>query len=253
MLFKKQDDHKREQAKLYAKETLPGFANTGQKFEVKAPIAPKVTHKQLTGAKFGPVRSLNTAQHSNGIDYNPSRCKDFHESGYCAFGDSCIFIHDRGDYKSGYELDREWDKKMQAKEERRKRRATKIQNGEELESDDNSTGEEELEDYDEEMVYKEIDEQCLICGQNYKFPTLLTCGHIFCDRCAIEHYKTNRTCFKCGKITDGIFNDGTKLLKKAMEERAQFKSRVKVKKNKFGTASSYLMGIDYGRGARDKF
>jgi hypothetical protein len=121
-----------------------------------------------------------------------------------------------------------------------------------LESEDNSTDSEELEDYEEEMVYKEIDEECLICGQIYKFPTLLPCGHIFCDKCALENFKSTRACFKCGKISDGIFNDGTKLLKKAMEERTSFKSRVKVKKSKFGTASSYLVGIQYGSGARNK-
>ena len=112
---------------------------------------------------------------------------------------------------------------------------------------------EELEEYEEDMVYKEIDEQCLICGQDYRLPTLLPCGHIFCDRCAIENFKSNRSCFKCGKISDGIFNDGTKLLKKAMEERTKFKNRVKVKKNKFGSASSYLVGIQYVPGARRRF
>lgn len=122
-----------------------------------------------------------------------------------------------------------------------------------MDSEDKSTDGEELEDYQDEMVYKEIDEQCLICGQNYKFPTLLPCGHIFCDKCAIQNFKTNRACFKCGKINDGIFNDGTKLMKKAMEERATFKSRIKVKKNKFGTASSYLVGIQYIPGARKRF
>ncbi len=25
--------------------------------------------------------------------------------GYCGFGDSCIYIHDRGDYKTGWELE----------------------------------------------------------------------------------------------------------------------------------------------------
>ena len=218
--FLKMDQKKRETAKLYASESFPNPSKPFAKNELKVAPTPKVTHKSLVSGKFGPVRSLNTAQHSNGIDYNPSRCKDFHESGYCAFGDSCIFIHDRGDYKSGYELDKEWDQKMRAKEERRKRRAQKQQSGVELDSEEDSTDSEELEDYEEEMVYKEIDEQCLLCGQDYKLPTLLPCGHIFCDKCAISNYKSHRTCFKCGKITDGIFNDGTKLLKKAREERA---------------------------------
>lgn len=49
------------------------------------------------------------------VDYNPERCKDYYEHGYCAFGDTCIYIHDRGDYKSGYQLDQEWEAKQRKK------------------------------------------------------------------------------------------------------------------------------------------
>ena len=42
------------------------------------------------------------------VDANPMRCKDFFETGFCSFADTCIFIHDRLDYKSGAELEKEW-------------------------------------------------------------------------------------------------------------------------------------------------
>ncbi len=29
--------------------------------------------------------------------------------GYCGFGDSCKFLHDRSDYKHGWQLEREWN------------------------------------------------------------------------------------------------------------------------------------------------
>jgi hypothetical protein len=29
--------------------------------------------------------------------------------GYCGFGDSCKFLHDRSDYKYGWQLEREWN------------------------------------------------------------------------------------------------------------------------------------------------
>lgn len=32
--------------------------------------------------------------------------QDYKETGYCGYGDACKFIHDRGDYKSGWELER---------------------------------------------------------------------------------------------------------------------------------------------------
>eukprot|EP00967_Tisochrysis_lutea_P010500 scaffold12024_cov22-Tisochrysis_lutea.AAC.1 len=35
-----------------------------------------------------------------------SLCKDYKETGFCSYGDSCKFMHDRGDYKMSWELDR---------------------------------------------------------------------------------------------------------------------------------------------------
>ena len=28
--------------------------------------------------------------------------------GFCGWGDNCKFLHDRGDYKSGWQLEKEW-------------------------------------------------------------------------------------------------------------------------------------------------
>jgi hypothetical protein len=44
----------------------------------------------------------------------PDLCKDYKESGYCGFGDSCKFMHDRGDYKTGWQLDKEWEEQQTA-------------------------------------------------------------------------------------------------------------------------------------------
>ena len=38
------------------------------------------------------------------VDSKPEICKDYKLAGVCPFGDTCIFIHDRGDYKLGHEL-----------------------------------------------------------------------------------------------------------------------------------------------------
>ena len=37
------------------------------------------------------------------MDFYPSRL------GYCGFGDSCKFLHDRSDYKHGWQIEREWN------------------------------------------------------------------------------------------------------------------------------------------------
>jgi len=48
------------------------------------------------------------------FDYQPDICKDYKETGFCSYGDSCKFMHDRGDYKSGWELETvgDWGTRM---------------------------------------------------------------------------------------------------------------------------------------------
>ncbi|KAH0828173.1 hypothetical protein J3R83DRAFT_3875 [Lanmaoa asiatica] len=36
----------------------------------------------------------------------PDVCKDYKETGYCGFGDTCKFLHDRGTYLAGWQLDK---------------------------------------------------------------------------------------------------------------------------------------------------
>lgn len=55
-----------------------------------------------------PIMMPSNVKFSGLIDYNPSLCKDYHDTGYCTFGDSCIYIHDRGDYKAGWEIEKEY-------------------------------------------------------------------------------------------------------------------------------------------------
>ena len=43
-------------------------------------------------------------------------CKDFYETGHCSFGDTCIFIHDRSDYKPGWLLDQEFEQEQKKKQ-----------------------------------------------------------------------------------------------------------------------------------------
>ena len=54
---------------------------------------------------FGPEK--NKKMEAPGIiDYNPSLCKDYNENGYCSWGSTCIYAHDRSNYKRGWELDK---------------------------------------------------------------------------------------------------------------------------------------------------
>eukprot|EP00959_Pyramimonas_sp_CCMP1952_P061403 1283109-Pyramimonas_sp.AAC.1 len=73
-----------------------------------------IASEKGTGA-HGPMRANTTIRGTFIMDYKPDLCKDYKETGYCGYGDACKFMHDRGDYKSGWELDKEWDEKEKAR------------------------------------------------------------------------------------------------------------------------------------------
>eukprot|EP00882_Tetradesmus_deserticola_P022991 GHRQ01025016.1.p1 GENE.GHRQ01025016.1~~GHRQ01025016.1.p1 ORF type:complete len:248 (+),score=111.63 GHRQ01025016.1:497-1240(+) len=54
---------------------------------------------------YGPLRGNVFVRTTARFDYQPDICKDYKETGFCSYGDSCKFMHDRGDYKSGWELE----------------------------------------------------------------------------------------------------------------------------------------------------
>ncbi|OMH82076.1 Zinc finger CCCH domain-containing protein 1, partial [Zancudomyces culisetae] len=62
--------------------------------------------------KLGPVRASANIRVTSVIDYQPDVCKDYKETGFCGYGDSCKFLHDRGDYKSGWQLEKEWEEQQ---------------------------------------------------------------------------------------------------------------------------------------------
>ena len=58
---------------------------------------------EKAGGSHGPLRASAHIRLSTRFDYQPDICKDYKETGYCGYGDSCKFMHDRGDYKSGWQ------------------------------------------------------------------------------------------------------------------------------------------------------
>lgn len=54
----------------------------------------------------GPLRASTNVRMTVRFDYQPDICKDYKETGFCGYGDACKFVHDRSDYKSGWELDK---------------------------------------------------------------------------------------------------------------------------------------------------
>lgn len=56
----------------------------------------------------GPIRAPEHLRATVRWDYQPDICKDYKETGFCGFGDSCKFLHDRTDYKAGWQLEQEY-------------------------------------------------------------------------------------------------------------------------------------------------
>lgn len=144
--------------------------------------------------RVGPQRnSSSVIKTATIIDYQPDVCKDYKETGYCGFGDTCKFLHDRGTYLAGWQLDKlAADPKRQA-------------------ADDTDS------DSDEE----DIPFACLICRKHYTDPIVTRCGHYFCSACAIKRFAKTPKCAACGQPTGGIFNRADKIIEKMNKTRQE--------------------------------
>lgn len=68
----------------------------------------QVSSNKVSGTQ-GPLRAPSFLRATCRFDYAPDICKDYKETGFCGWGDQCKFLHDRGDYKSGWQMEKEWD------------------------------------------------------------------------------------------------------------------------------------------------
>ncbi|KAG8728347.1 RNA-splicing factor [Ceratobasidium sp. 428] len=141
--------------------------------------------------RIGPQRGSNTIKTVTVVDYQPDVCKDYKETGYCGFGDTCKFLHDRGTYMQGWQLD--------------KLAATPQQ----------QAGDDSDSDSDEDIPFA-----CFICRKEYTEPVVTRCGHYFCSACAIKRFTKTPKCIACGAPTGGIFNRADKVIKKLQEKKA---------------------------------
>ncbi|KAJ1278827.1 hypothetical protein BS78_04G108800 [Paspalum vaginatum] len=161
---------------------------------------------EKAGGSHGPLRASAHIRLSARFDYQPDICKDYKETGYCGYGDSCKFMHDRGDYKSGWQLEKEW-------EEAEKARKRRIAMGGGDGSDDEAADDDDDED-DEALPFA-----CFICRQPFVDPVVTKCKHYFCEHCALKHHSKNKKCFVCNKPTLGIFNAAQEIRKKMAQDK----------------------------------
>ncbi|XP_070393144.1 E3 ubiquitin-protein ligase RNF113A [Dermacentor albipictus] len=146
----------------------------------------------------GPIRAPEHIRSTVRWDYQPDICKDYKETGFCGFGDSCKFMHDRSDYKHGWQL--------------------------ELEMERNQYREEDTSRYEISSDEEDLPFRCLLCRKSFVDPVVTKCKHYFCEKCALKHYKKTTRCYVCSQQTNGVFNPAKEIiqrLKKAKEEGEQ--------------------------------
>ncbi|KAK9279141.1 hypothetical protein L1049_012818 [Liquidambar formosana] len=159
---------------------------------------------EKAGGAHGPLRASAHIRASTRFDYQPDICKDYKETGYCGYGDSCKFMHDRGDYKSGWQMEREWE------EAEKVRKRNLALGGDGMDEGD---AEQSEEDDDDSLPFA-----CFICRQPFVDPVETKCKHYFCEHCALKHHAKNKKCFVCNKPTLGIFNTAHEIRKKMAAE-----------------------------------
>ncbi|GMI21905.1 hypothetical protein TrCOL_g10863 [Triparma columacea] len=152
--------------------------------------------------KHGALRANTFVRTTSRFDYQPDVCKDYKETGFCGFGDTCIFMHDRTDMKKGWELEEEWERKVKERREKEEKALKGL------------LGEEEGGDEEEEGgVNNGLPFACGICRNHFEDPVVTTCGHYFCGKCGRGRYKVDKSCHACGKDVGGVFNEARKLVK----------------------------------------
>lgn len=142
----------------------------------------------------------------------PDICKDYKETGFCGFGDTCIYLHDRGDTLSGWQLEKQWEEEQKKKKEQQEKEIQGF-------LDNNTNGPSTNDNNNNNTAAISTDDglpfACHICREYFKNPVVTSCGHYFCEKCIMNRIRTeSESCPICGKDTHGVFNQPTKLLSK---------------------------------------
>ncbi|KAM3923631.1 E3 ubiquitin-protein ligase RNF113A [Leptodactylus fuscus] len=143
----------------------------------------------------GPIRAPEHLRATVRWDYQPDICKDYKETGFCGFGDSCKFLHDRSDYKHGWQLERELE--------------------------EGRYGANDEENYEVSSDEEDLPFKCFICRESFKNPVITKCKHYFCEGCALQHYRKSKRCYVCNTQTNGVFNPAKELIAKMEKHKAE--------------------------------
>mmetsp|Transcript_18425 Transcript_18425/g.25982 ORF Transcript_18425/g.25982 Transcript_18425/m.25982 type:complete len:304 (-) Transcript_18425:140-1051(-) len=167
--------------------------------------------RDKTRNKFlaGPLKASAFVRTTCRFDYQPDICKDYKETGFCGFGDTCIYLHDRGDTMTGWQLEQEWEDKKKAEQAKKEKQMEAFVNG----TIGSSTG---ADGSDSKVVEEDgLPFACHICREAFTDPVITPCNHYFCEKCIMDHVRrSGNACPICDKDTHGVFNHPAKLLAK---------------------------------------
>lgn len=104
-IFEKSVEINKEQEGKADDKIYRGMNNYTQFFKKKDTAAGNASSGMV---RKGPIRAPAHLRATVRWDYQPDICKDFKETGFCGFGDSCKFLHDRSDYKAGWQLEQDY-------------------------------------------------------------------------------------------------------------------------------------------------
>lgn len=162
-------------------------------------------------------------------------------------------MHDRGDYKSGWQLEKEWEE-AQKRKKKKLEASLKGFGAEDLEEEEDEhtyeiTSDKPLrapvnvDDGDEADIYAidlsdeekngpslplaigRVDRDglpfaCYLCRDRFVDPVVTICSHYFCRKCIESDSRNNKVCPICQKKTFGVFNKADKLIRKMKKMRA---------------------------------
>lgn len=187
----------------------------------------------------GPIKATGHIRTTCRFDYQPDVCKDYKDTGFCGFGDTCIYLHDRGDTLSGWQLEKQWEEEQKRKKEQQEREIQGFVDG----TKNNSQADEEKKNAlvaDDGLPFA-----CHICREHFKNPVVTSCGHYFCEACIMNRVRTkSEACPICGKDTHGVFNQPTKLINKRRKVLGIAESRKEDSWVKFSEALSSAKGSE---------